>query len=328
MRPLGSSSVAIILGVPSPTKTAYRSPLSVWAELMGLVPPTPDNDVLKAGRMFELAICSRYADDEQVFLRPGPAYEDTPVIGAEAWMGDRPDRYVHDRAPSIVMAPQDPRCDRLLEAKKTWSFTHGETEADTWGDPGTESVPLAYFFQCHWHILVCGHHAPNLDRCDLAAFCARTEEFRIYTIRRDEKMEAALVARARDWWERYIIGGMQPPVSDGYEATHRTLARLTLPGVTDEMRDPDGTDLALARDIKRLRRQAEDLQAQCSGLEAKLKERIGTSRGIRKIATWSPRRGTTTLDRAKLTRDHPDVARAYEKHGEPTRTFRFEFEEE
>lgn len=324
---LGASSLATILGVPGPTGKFWRSPLSIWAEIKGLAEGQSDNDAIKTGRMFEAAICQRYAEDMNVSIRPGPLYEEEPVIGPEPWMSCRPDRYVHDgSAPPLV--PQDPHCSWLLEAKKTRSFHKGADATDTWGPTDTERVPMAYFLQVHWQMLICRHHDPEIRRCDLAAFSPNAEEFRVYSILADEDFERSIMDRARAWWTEYVLGGKQPPVTDGSEATKKTLVRLTVAGVTPDLREPDLTDLALARDLLRLKREAAELEARLGGIEAQIMERIGEATGIKGIATWSPVKGRKTLDSKGIEKAHPDIYAAFLKEGAPTRRFNFNFSED
>jgi hypothetical protein len=327
---LGASSVATILGVPGPTGKFWSSPISIWARVLGLVEPEPDNAAIRTGRMFEHAICARYAEEQGVRIRPGPLYEEAPVIGAEPWMGCRPDRYIHESATPMeaYYRPQDPTCDWLLEAKKTRTFHHGSTPIDTWGSEDTESVPLQYFIQVHWQLVVCSHKNPTLNRADLAAFAPSSEDFRTWKIKKNERIEKGLVNRARDWWNEYVVGKKQPPVQDGSEITMKTLARLTVAGVTPTMREPDATDLALARDLYRLRHEAAEIEARASAVQAKIMERIGSDKGIAKIATWGTVAGRRTLDRERMEKDHPSLVQSYLKVGEPTRRFSFNFNEE
>lgn len=302
---IGSSDVAAILGV-----SRWGSPWETWARLVGLIPrysSTPDGAQAR-GNMFEVAIGARYAEETGVTLRRGPPISEPPLLHPdEPWRAARPDFLAEDR---------------LVEAKTTRRLS----DEDGWGAPGSDRVPVYYACQVVWQLsIVSSIH--GIERGDLAAFGTLGEEWAVYTLRRRERLERALVARVRDWYEAHVLTG-DPPVVDHTDGCGRALARLHRDVAPGKVRlDPTAEDLALARDLARVRRLLEETTQERDLLQHRLCARIGDAYGMRGVADWSPVVGRSSIDAAGLRRDHPEIAAAYTKTGEPSRRFTFTFKE-
>jgi len=304
---VGSSDVASILGVGAPSGVHRASPWKTWSRLVGLVERygRTDDPESAAGRMMEPAIGLRYAQERGLVLGatmwPGPPITAAPLIGPEPWMAARPD----------FLASSGGAWERVVECKAPRTL---ELE-DGWGEPGTDRAPSYYLVQVTWQMVVTG-----LEHADLAAFGRVSSEWRVYSIPRRERLAASIVARVRDWYERYVIGDAMPPI-DGTPECGQTLARLH-PGRADKVwLDPEPPDLALARDLAGLRRQIAELEEAAAIREHRLCERIGDAYGLRGVARWSPRKGRAGIDLAALKRDHPEIAAKYTTAGKPGRSF-------
>lgn len=272
MPTIGSSEVAAVLGM-----SPWSSPWEVWARLVGLVPryDQTGSDATRRGNMFEPAIGVRYAQEHNlvigIHMQTGPAIGQPPLVRPDApWMSCRPDFY--------AMPPCDEA--RLVEAK-TARYLDVE---EGWGEAGTDRVPRHYQIQLIWLMAVTDWH-----RVDLAAFATGNDEWRIYTLRRSERVEKAVVDRARDWYERHIVEG-HPPMIDGTPACARVLA-LQHDNVDKAVFvDGDARDRALHRDLVALRRQMDALQTRRQRVENQLRARIGDAYGLRVdgevLATW------------------------------------------
>lgn len=74
-RDLTASDVASVAGV------GYKSPLAVWGEKKGLIPPTADNAILRRGRWFEPAIWMALKERFPTWeLRPAKIYLRSPSL--------------------------------------------------------------------------------------------------------------------------------------------------------------------------------------------------------------------------------------------------------
>lgn len=99
--------------------------------------------------------------------------------------------------------------DKLLEVKTAHALA---SNSEDWGEAGTDEVPINYWYQCLWYMGITGVH-----QCDLAVLFGG-QRFRIYTIEYDEEVFKALLQRASEWWNKYIITGIAPDPHDEAEA--------------------------------------------------------------------------------------------------------------
>jgi hypothetical protein len=319
MPTIGASEVAAILtDREGRSLSPFASPWDVWMRLHGLVAryDTAETGPMAAGNVMEPGIGLRYAKLHDlvvgVHFQAGPSIGQPPIVRKDRpWMSCRPDFF--------AMPPVDEA--RLVEAKAPERF-----DEDQWGPEGTDLAPIAYRCQAVWQMAV-----TDWNRVDIAAMSRTRGEWRVYVLRRNERVERAVVARVADWYERHVIEGA-PPMIDGSPACARALAKLH-PGRGERVYvDATAEDLALARDIARLRAQIAELETAKATHENALKARIGDAYGMRgpdgrSIATWAPRRGSQRIDLDRLRRERPDIVSAYAEHGAETRSFRFNHEE-
>lgn len=304
---VGSSDVAAILGL-----SPWAGPWDAWSRLTGLVPryDATDTKSQARGRMFEPAILTRYALEQGLGVMPGPPIGAPPLVGPEPWMHARPDGWAHP----VVFPVSPDMADRAVEAKSARKF-----DVDDWGPPGTDEVPSWYAVQVVWILAVTG-----LDRCDLAAYSAIDDDWRVYHIARDRGIEGRVVARVRAWVERHVVGGA-PPEVDGTEACHRVLARRWTASHRDHQAMAEEAEL-IARAL-RLRATIADLEGELSESVARLQARMGDADTLvldgDRVATWRARNGARRVDLERLRLELPDVANKYTIAGQPGRTWRW-----
>jgi len=109
------------------------------------------------------------------------------------------------------------------------------TDKTAWGPDGTDEVPETYFMQCMHYLAVTG-----ADVCYLAVLMAGPE-FRIYVIRRDEVIIAAIVEAERLFWQQVQDG--TPPALDCEHRTAGNLLDRLYPGT-------DGSTIELPADVE------------------------------------------------------------------------------
>ena len=292
---IGSSSIGAILGL-----SPWSSPWDVWARAHGLS-ESSSSAATQRGHILEPAIGAHYAHLNNVEIKKGPEYEADPIIGPESWMHARPDFFVKSNDKHW-----------LLEIKSTRKFDH------RWGFSGSNGVPPYYAAQCIWQMAV-----TDDERCDLAAFATMNDEYRSYTIHRDESVESKMLEYVRDWYDRHIRGGA-PPEVDGSTACSKSLAKM-FEQESKTFIEPSETHMDLAKQLHEIRAQCAELDEKKRMIENKIKEEIGTAYGISGVATWSQSKPRSRFDRASFEADHPNIAKNYLKVGEPTRTFRFQY---
>lgn len=176
---IGSSEIAAVCGISS-----WGSPLSVWMAKTGQVKGR-DDEVLHfdIGDALE-PVCARWYERQTGETLENPqqsfSHPDRP------WQRAMPDRLrVSDGRP--------------VECKVAYS-------ADGWGDEGSDDVPQEYVCQVQWQLDVL-----DADLAHIAAIIGRS--FRIYTVRRDDELIAALREAGERFWHDYVLAGVQPPIT-------------------------------------------------------------------------------------------------------------------
>lgn len=134
---------------------------------------------------------------------------------------ERNHRYLDDEYPflaaEIDFEYQDPETGQVEngEIKTVHPFKKKE-----WGEVETDSLPLYYLTQVHH-----GMGVRHARRCRVFALIG--DELRPYVVERDDELIASMRARAVDFWTRYVVPQVQPPLNfdDGEDAIE-TLKRL------------------------------------------------------------------------------------------------------
>lgn len=194
---IGGSEAATALGL-----NPYQRPIELWqrkrAELAGQPDPFPVevNEPIRWGILLEQPIRQAYCDRFGVEVATPTASMFHPE---HPWRRATPDGFVIDRAPVARIA-------HGVEIK-----TASHRLAHVWGPDGTDEVPEHYAIQCHWSM-----HVLDVHRWDLAALIGGAD-FRCYRIERDRELEATMVERVAEFWERNVLGGVEPD-DDGSNA--------------------------------------------------------------------------------------------------------------
>ena len=191
-RGLGGTDAAAVLGV-----SKWSSPHDVWLSKRGEDAEKPDSEVMWWGRELEDIIARRYMER----------------TGRLVW---NPERMLqHPEHPCLIGSPDRLvlNAERGLEVKTASVYTASE-----WGPEGTDDIPPAYLVQCLHYIALTGFAAWDV------AVLIGGNDFRVYTVRRDESLERDIVARLVEWWERHVVAGIEPDITDS-EGTRRWLAQ-------------------------------------------------------------------------------------------------------
>lgn len=298
----GGSDVAAILGL-SPWRTAF----DVWAEKTNKVQhddvETPPQ---RRGRLLEPAVAQWYAEETGLAVEP-PAL--STAIGSEDWMVGSYDR--------LVIGPEGEVWGLELKTSK---------KDDGWQDSGVEAaglaaatiMPVAYATQVLWYLEVSG-----LARWDVAVFFTFGDEFRRYTIHRDPAQGAQLVAKVREWWQRHVVEGEQPPIDGSDSASAWLLSQY--PRQRSDIRQATIAEQDLAERLHDAEARIETAKAEAEAVGNQLRAAIGESEGLRgpfgKV-TWKWQPGANRLDADRLRRELPETADEYTKQGAALRVLR------
>jgi putative phage-type endonuclease len=180
---IGASEISAVAGL-----NPYASPWDVWLRKTGQAPDVESTGPIEWGHRLEPAIRQAYADKTGAALYvPGKSifHPETP------WARATPD--------GIVI--KGSTWERLVQIKNV----------GTWVEKAWKDAPPAYVqLQEQWEMYV-----SRLDRADVAVLIGGND-FRIYTIHRDDKMIADLVTIAAEFWTR--VQNLTPPPIDASDA--------------------------------------------------------------------------------------------------------------
>lgn len=182
---IGGSDVAAICGL-----SRYKSPVEVYLDKLGEIPPIPDNPKMLAGRKLEPFIADWFADDtgmkvqKRNFMYRHPEHE---------FMFANIDRWL-------------PTLNSGLEIKNT-----SEYGRDDWA--GTQA-PQEYILQCNHYMAVTG-----AERWYIAVLIGGWD-FQWRVIERDEELINNLIIVEREFWTNHVLLKLPPPYS------HQDTARL------------------------------------------------------------------------------------------------------
>ena len=203
-RTISASKVPAIMGA-----STYDSPTSIWHQLAGKVDrdQSPPSDAQFRGTMMEPYVLA-YA-----WQRRHPDWEQ--AAGETTWTrDDLPFPAAANTDSHGVKADGTPV---IIEAKTVgW-----QSPLDEWGEEGTDQIPLSYYYQLVFQMLMSGIHEARIERCGPGV-----DEHKEYVVRYDPAIGAALQQRLADFWASILAD--LPPKVDGHEATVVTYKRAVV----------------------------------------------------------------------------------------------------
>lgn len=284
-RSIGGSDAAAIVGL-----SAYVSPYTVWADKLGKIPPSEDNEAMRQGRDLEQYVAERFAEATGKKVRR----ENNILINP-----DFP--FAHANVDRIVIGE-----DAGLECKTTnqlnlKKFKNGE-------------FPDHYYVQCMHYMMVTGCSKWYL------AVLVLGREFLWFEIERDEEEIAALAKSEQEFWQCVEQG--VPPAADGSKSTTDTIQTM-FPDSSESSVSLFSFDNMLTQreDIKR---SIGDLKALQDEIENKIKAYMqDASRGEsdKYRVTWSTSE-RSSFDSKRFAADHPEMDLSKYFKTTKSRTFR------
>lgn len=186
---LGGSEIAAVLGL-----SPWESRFSLWHRKRGEAAPQADSDEMRAGRYLEPAVAAMFADARpELRLRRAGTYRSRE----RPWQIANPDR--------IITGPAGRE---VLEIKTARS-------ADSWGEPGTDEIPVYYRAQVLHYLDVLG-----LQVARIAVLIGGTN-LREYVVNWNVE-EAELLREAGAEFMRTVERGERPSI-DEHAETYRVI---------------------------------------------------------------------------------------------------------
>lgn len=175
---IGGSDVAAICGM-----SRYKSPIAVYLDKLGEMPPLEDNPRMKAGRKLEAIIADWFAEETGLKVQKRNAIFQNPehpvmLANIDRWL---------------------PGKNAGLECKNTSEYSR-----EDWS--GTQA-PTEYIMQCNHYMAVTG-----ADRWYIAVLIGGWDlQWRV--IERDEDLIKNLITVEENFWEDHVLAKVPPAYS-------------------------------------------------------------------------------------------------------------------
>lgn len=195
---IGGSDVAAILGI-----SPWRSVVDLWLDK---ITPRAENGQ-NAGAKRRGSRMEPYILD---MIREEHGLE---IIAANQ-------RYVDPELPYLAAEIDFEYIDR-----ETGLIENGEIKtvhpfkAKEWGENGTDQLPLHYLAQTQH-----GMGVKTARRCRVFALIG--DDLKPYLVERDDELIAAMRSRAAEFWTKYVLPKIQPPLDYEHKDIIETLKRL------------------------------------------------------------------------------------------------------
>jgi len=124
------------------------------------------------------------------------------------------ERYIDPAVPYFAAEIDAETADENIEIKTVHPFKSKE-----WGELETDQLPLHYVAQVQW-----GLGIRQRQRCRVFALIG--DDLRPYTVERDDETIAAIREKASEFWTRYVLPQLRPPLDYADRKTLDTLRRL------------------------------------------------------------------------------------------------------
>jgi putative phage-type endonuclease len=294
---LGGSDIAAILGV-----SPWSTPMDVWLDKKGML-EDHDTGARLRGRIFEPAIANYFAEQNDLEVSPAGMVE-----GPRPYMFGSPDFWVNKPGEPDFWG---------LEIKTS-------RKTDGWGPENTDQIPVYYATQVHWYMIVTGK-----SKWDVMVYFVLRDEFRQYRLHEDKELHQSMMDKASEWWQKHIVEGERPRL-DGGDGS-KQLLNMTFPEDDGLARGPSDRELELFKELHSINSVLKDMKVRKEATVNLIKEQMGEACEVSNQfskATWKLGSGRRTFDTKTFRKDHPDLADKYTKVSEPSRAFRFIYNEE
>ncbi len=175
---LGGSDIAAICGM-----SRYKSPIEVFLDKLGEIPPIEDNPKMKAGRILEPVVADWFAEETGMKVMKQNAI------------------FQHKQHPHMLANIDRwlPGQNAGLEVKNTAEYCRGDWE-------GTQA-PTEYVLQCNHYMAVTG-----AERWYIAVLIGGWD-FQWRVVERDEALIQSLIKIEHDFWHDHVLAKIPPAFS-------------------------------------------------------------------------------------------------------------------
>ncbi|RBO54681.1 recombinase [Rhodovulum sp. BSW8] len=299
---IGGSDIAAIVGL-----SRWATPYDVWLDKTGQAEDSEETEFQYWGTVLEDVVAKEYAKrtgQKVQRVNQRLIHPELPIAAANI------DRAVVNPAIRGNVRWIDGRLttDRLLECKTADRFA-----AADWGDPGSDEVPEYYLIQTQWYMGITGAAVADL------AVLIGGNDYRVYTIGRDDTLIADLLEAANDFWRDHVETRAAPDPQTIADAKRRWARHIAGTSV-----DVEYSTLLRARRMNEVKEQIKALEKEADACALDLMRQFRDAETLLhagdKVATWKTQEAER-IDVKALRADHPDIAALYSTKSE-TRVLR------
>ncbi len=260
---IGGSDIAAVMGL-----NRWQTPLSLWAQKTGKVPPCETNEAMELGieleetvaRLFTKRTSMKCRRDRRDFVHP-----DYPYMVAHI------DRWILET-------------DAILECKTCNAWKAKEWEGS--------DVPVEYCLQLNWYMGLVALVKKRPIRSGFLAVLIGGQKHIVTPLKFDQGLFDSQVSQARSFWENFVLKNEPPMAMAGDTDTLLALfPQVKTPML--EIKDPEKVqDLNAAFERRNeLLREKDAVAKDLDEIDVKFKQIIGEAPGLITDAfkiTWTP----------------------------------------
>jgi len=252
---IGGSDAAAVLGF-----NPYKTPFQVYLEKRGEAEPEDlsNKAAVEWGNRLEDVVAAAYAEKTGTVVR-------------------RVNTLLRSDQHPFAIAHLDRRIvgvKKGLEVKTAGTWV---AQTDAWGEPGTDQVPEPYIAQVQHYMAV-----TDYVEFDLAVLIGG-QDFRIYTIPRDEEFIAGMMAAEAEFWAAVQSGNPPAAVTIADARRRFPVSKNVEIEATAEIAQAESTLRVVEAELKATKAMHDDLVGQIQGF---MGEADTLTRGGIRIRTW------------------------------------------
>jgi putative phage-type endonuclease len=285
---IGGSDIAAVLGV-----SPWKSPLDLWRDKTTPRVADKPKEVFKRGVRWESVVAEMVTE---ALVKQGHTVN---VVSTNR-------RYIDCMLPFLAAEiDYEVKLDGSDEITNIELKTVHPFGAKSWGESGTDTLPIHYMAQVMHGLGVTGRRGAMLA----ALFGA--DELRVYRVDADDETIAGMRAHAGRFWTEHVMTGISPPpvnladLSSLFERDSPTAKPL----LADEQ---------LTQQLLRMRAISAEIkarEAEAEALEFEIKRAMRDCTSIllpngKTACEWKERNGTF-IDAASLKAAHPKIAKEF-----------------
>lgn len=271
---IGASEIAAVAGL-----SPHDGPWEIYARKRGLIERPDETEEMRWGKALEGVIAGVFS------VRMG-----LPIKWSDERIWSKKYSWQYASPDAFILEPER----QILEIKTAGQYRAGEWDRDLANEDG---VPEYYVVQVAWQMSVC-----DLPSAYIAVLIGGND-FRVYRIERDPVLEEILVEEGQTFCEKYLIPGIEPPISGSRQA--RAYIREHFPREREKLRPATVAETEMLEEYATLRSQLALLMERKSTLENRLTRAIGDHEGLEWAGgklTWKKARDSSETNWEELAK--------------------------